>query len=176
MAQEILITWADIALAGVLLVSVIVGALRGFVFEVLSLAAWVIAYFAAPFLAPIVQAWLPSAAHEGGWQSLAAIVGAFVLVLVLVSVGARLLRALLHATPLKAVDRLLGSGFGLLRGLLLCLLAGVLIGFLPLRKHPAWTESHARPMIAAALGLLAPLLPENLHQLLQRPEHGAQPV
>jgi membrane protein required for colicin V production len=176
MGSEILLTWADVALAGVLLVSMVVGAVRGFVFEVLSLGAWLIAYLAAPFLAPLVQSWLPPAAHEGGWQSLAGVVGAFVLVLVLVSIAARLVRALLHATPLQAVDRLLGSAFGLLRGALLCLLAGVLIGFLPVRQHPAWTDSHARPMIAATLGLLAPLLPENLHQLLSRPQAGAQPV
>lgn len=167
MGDEFLLTWADLALAAVILVSLLVGALRGFVFEVLSLGAWVVAYFSAPFLAPWVRDWLPQSV--GGWQEVASLVGAFVLVLVLVSLAARLLRSLIHATPLKGVDRLLGSGFGLLRGLLLCLLAGVLIGFMPIRQHPAWTESQARPLIASALLALQPLLPKNLHQLLSRP-------
>ena len=164
--QDLLLSWADIALLLVLLVSVIVGAVRGFVFEALSLAGWVIAYLAAPFLAPVVKGWLPAAQHEGSWQELAAIVLAFVLVLLLVSLLARLLRALIHATPLKAPDRLLGSGFGLLRGALLCLLIGVLIGLTPLRSHPAWTQSQARPLLAGALRALGPLLPQDLHRLL----------
>jgi membrane protein required for colicin V production len=166
--QNLLLSWADIGLVCVLLVSIVVGLVRGFVFEALSLAAWVVAYFAAPFLAPVVVGWLPTAVHQGGWQDLAAIVLAFVLVLVLVSIVARLLRALIHATPLKFVDRLLGGGFGLLRGLLLCLLIGVLIGFTPLRKHPAWTESQARPLLGSALRALGPMLPQDLHRLLDQ--------
>jgi membrane protein required for colicin V production len=172
---EFLLTWADLAIVFALLVSVVVGAVRGFVFEALSLGAWVLAYLAAPFLAPVVGSWLPPQSVPGGWQEVAAVVLAFVLVLVLCGLAARLLRALLHATPLKAADRLLGSGFGLLRGVLLVLLAAVLIGFTPLRQHPAWTESHARPAAATALQALAPLLPQDLHRLLERHAPQAAP-
>jgi membrane protein required for colicin V production len=168
-ASEFLLTWADLALAAVLLISVVVGAVRGFILEAFSLGAWVVAYIAAPFLAPVVRGWLPPAQVQGSWQELAGVVLAFVLVLVLMSLIARLVRALIHATPLKAVDRLLGSGFGLLRGLLLCMLMGVLIGFTPLRKHPAWVDSKARPVLSSALNLLSPLLPDNLHRLLEQP-------
>ena len=98
---------------------------------------------------------------------MAAPVLAFVIVLVVVSLLARLLRALLHATPLKAPDRLLGAGFGLFRGALLCLLVGVLVGLTPLRKHPAWERSQARPLLASTLQWLQPLLPQDLHRLLE---------
>jgi uncharacterized membrane protein required for colicin V production len=127
MQQSLLLTWVDLGLAVVLLVSVIVGAVRGLVFEALSLAAWVVAYFCAPLLAPVLRDSVPALQGSGEGSQLGALVAAFVLILVLVSISARLLRALLHATPLKAVDRLLGSGFGLLRGMLLCLLAAVLM-------------------------------------------------
>ena len=40
------------ALLGVLLLSVLVGLVRGLVFEVLSLLGWVVAYFAAQWFAP----------------------------------------------------------------------------------------------------------------------------
>lgn len=175
MDQELLLTWVDLALLMVLGVSVVVGAIRGFVYEALSLAAWVVAYFASPFLAPWVQGWLPADSREAGWQGVASVVLAFVLILVLVSLVAKLLRALLHATPLKAVDRLLGCGFGLLRGVLLCLLAGVLVGMTPLRQHPTWTQSHARPVLVGVLRSLAPLLPGGLHQWLERPLLSSSP-
>ena len=171
MTEVAFLSWADLALLAVVLISVLVGALRGFVFEALSLAAWVIAYLATPFLSPVVAMALPKPEHDGAWQALAAPVLAFVAVLLLVSLLARLLRTLLHATPLKAPDRLLGAGFGVLRGALICLLLGVLIGFTPLRKHPAWERSQARPLLAGTLRVLQPLLPENLHRLLE-PQAG----
>lgn len=174
--QEILLTWADIALVGVLLVSVLVGAVRGFVFEAMSLGAWLVAYLVAPLLAPWVIDWLPARATESGWQHLAALVLAFVLVLMLCSVVARLVRALLHATPLQIVDRVLGSGFGLLRGGLLCLLAAVLIGLTPFKKHPQWKDSLLRPWLAAALEVLAPLLPQDLHRLVEQPAPAGVPT
>lgn len=160
-----LISWVDIAVLLLLLVSVIVGAWRGLVFEVFSLAAWVVAYIASPWLAPAVVNWVPS--RLGEWQPLAAVVLAFVLILLICSIAGRLLRLLLHATPLAFVDRLLGAGFGLLRGVLLALLAAVVIGFTPFKRHPAWTESQSRPILHTLLRVAAPLLPEKLQPLLE---------
>lgn len=174
--QEILLTWADMALLGLVLVSVVVGAFRGFVFEALSLGAWVVAYVAAPWLAPLVVTWLPMHASDKQWQPMAAMVLAFVLVLVLCGLLARLIRVLLHATPLRAVDRLLGAGFGLVRGALLCLLTAVLIGFTPFKNHPFWKDSLLRPWLAAALEVLAPLLPNDLHRLAAPPAPADMPT
>ncbi len=49
----------DWAFLAVLAVSVIVGLVRGFVFECLSLAGWVVAWFAAQWAAPWVAGYLP---------------------------------------------------------------------------------------------------------------------
>lgn len=165
MNESLLISWVDIAVLLLLLISVIVGAWRGLVLEVFSLASWVVAYFAAPWIAPLIVGWLP--AKLGEWQGLAAVVAAFILILLLCGLVGRLLRLLLHATPLAFADRLLGAGFGLLRGLLFALLAAVLIGFTPFKRHPAWTESQSRPILHTLLGLAAPLLPEKLQPLLE---------
>ena len=51
--------WVDLAMLGVLLLSLVLGLLRGFVFEVLSLVGWVVAYFAAQWLAPVWAPHLP---------------------------------------------------------------------------------------------------------------------
>ncbi|MCZ8234349.1 MAG: CvpA family protein [Inhella sp.] len=171
--QEGLLTWADLALLGVLLLSAVVGALRGFVFQALSLAGWVVAYVTAPWVAPGVALWLPPATGEGAWQALAAPVLAFVLVLVVCAVLARLSRTLVHATPLQGVDRVLGAGFGLVKGLLLILLLAVLIGFTPFVKHPSWRDSLLRPWLGAALQALSPLFPQDLHRLVLPPAPAA---
>ena len=44
--------WVDLAMLGVLLLSLGLGLWRGFVLEVLALVGWVVAYFAAQWLAP----------------------------------------------------------------------------------------------------------------------------
>ena len=46
------LSWVDWALLAVLAVSVVIGLVRGFVFECLSLAGWVVAWFAAQWGAP----------------------------------------------------------------------------------------------------------------------------
>ena len=53
------IGWVDMLLLAVLAVSVIVGLIRGFVFEVLSLAGWIAAWFAAQWFAPVAAPYVP---------------------------------------------------------------------------------------------------------------------
>jgi membrane protein required for colicin V production len=171
--QEVLLTWADLALVGVVLLSILVGALRGFVFQALSLAGWVLAYLATPWVSPWVAHWLPSPQGEAAWQGLAAPVLAFVMVLAVCAVLARLVRTVVHATPLQGVDRLLGAGFGLVKGLLMVLLLAVLIAFTPLVKHPSWRDSLLRPWLGGALQALSPLFPQDLHRLVLPPAPAA---
>ncbi|MCB1981662.1 MAG: CvpA family protein, partial [Rhodoferax sp.] len=49
----------DLAMLAVILLSVVVGLVRGLIFEVLSLAGWVVAYLVASWFAADAQAWLP---------------------------------------------------------------------------------------------------------------------
>ena len=49
----------DILLALVLLVSIVIGAWRGLLYEVLSVLGWVAAFFLAQWLAVDAAGWLP---------------------------------------------------------------------------------------------------------------------
>ena len=80
----------------------------------------------------------------------------------------RLIRLLLHATPLSLVDRLLGLLFGALRGLVLLLALAVVVGLTPLAKSPAWQQSRGAAGLIAVLHGLLPLLPPQLAQHLPR--------
>ena len=53
------IAWVDIALVALLLLSMLLGMIRGLVFEVLALAGWVVAFLAAQWMAPRWSASLP---------------------------------------------------------------------------------------------------------------------
>lgn len=168
--MDLMLSWVDLALAAVLALSVIVGIWRGLVFEVMSLAGWVVAYFAAPSLAALLQTvWPESGASLGpGLRQLLALVGAFVLVLIVWSLVSRLLKTLIQASPLSVLDRLGGAGFGALRGVLIVLLVVLVAGATPFAESATWRASHAAPVLSGMLGDLAPLLPDPFSRFVSR--------
>ena len=135
------LTWIDWALLAVLAISIVIGLVRGFVFECLSLAGWVVAWFAAQWSAPWVSLHLPVGAPGSALNLGAAFALAFIAALVLWGLLAKLIRMLIHATPLSIPDRLLGAGFGVLRGGVVLLLVVLAVSFTPLGKSPAWHRS-----------------------------------
>lgn len=68
----------DWIFAAVLLASMLIGAWRGLVFEILSLIAWVVAFFIAQWWAADVAVWLPVAELQGALRHAAAFVLVFV--------------------------------------------------------------------------------------------------
>ena len=154
--------WVDLVLAGILALSVIGGLVRGFVFEVLSLLGWFAAYFAAQWLAPDVAPHIPVGKPGSGINHAAAFAAVFIAALLVWALSSRLLRLLIHATPLSVPDRLLGAVFGLLRGLVLLLAAATVISLTPLVKSPTWQASQGAQWLQVALAALRPVLPPQL--------------
>nr|WP_255763483.1 CvpA family protein [Pelomonas sp. P7] len=161
-------SWVDLALAVLLLISVGIGLWRGLVFEVMSLAGWVVAYFAAPPLAPVVEGMLPEGKFGPAVVHIVALALAFVAVLIVWSLASRLVKALIHATPLSPLDRLGGAGFGALRGIFIALLLVLVIGASPLAESAPWRASRAAPVLASVLHDVAPLLPEPVARFVSR--------
>lgn len=149
--------WVDWALLAVLGVSVLVGLWRGFVFECLSLAGWLAAWFGAqwavPWIGPLLPGW------GGGLNLAAAFALGFLAVLVAWALLARLVRLLIHATPLSIPDRLLGAGFGVLRGGVLLLAVAVVVGFTPAAQSQAWRQSPTVRTLGHVIAGVKPWLP-----------------
>ena len=133
--------WVDIGLLLFMALSIVVGLMRGVVFEVLSLAGWLVAYLAAQLLTPLVQPHTSIRQPGSALNHAVALAAVFFLTLLLWGLGARLVRVLIRATPLSSVDRLLGACFGLLRGLLVLLVLALVLGFTPLAKWPSDRKS-----------------------------------
>jgi membrane protein required for colicin V production len=149
----------DIALLIVLVISIIVGLLRGLLFEVLSLSGWVAAYIAAQVLAPIVAPHVPVGAPGSGINQAAAFVIIFIAALIVWALAARLIRMLVRASPLSALDRVLGGGFGLLRGIVLLLALTTVVALTPMARSVAWQSSKGASWLTGALQALKPVLP-----------------
>ena len=154
--------WVDLLLLGVLLLSVLVGLWRGLVFELMSLVGWIVAYVAAQVASPLMAAYIPVGAPGSALHQGAAFVATFILALISWALLARLVRLALHATPLTALDRLLGAGFGLLRGGVLLLALATAVAFTPAVRSSAWQASQGAAWLALALQGLKPVLPVDV--------------
>ena len=150
----------DWALLAVLALSVLVGLWRGLVFELMSLAGWVLAWMVARTWAADVAVWLPVGAADSVLRLGAAYALSFMLTLLLCAVLARLVRGLIAATPLSGIDRLLGAGFGLARGLMVLLVAATLLMWTPAPKSAWWQASKGAVWLESMLRVLRPMLTE----------------
>ncbi len=151
-----LVDWALLAL---LAVSVGVGVVRGVVFELMSLAGWVVAWFAAQWGSALLAPQLPVGTPGSGLNAGVAFALAFVAALVAWALLARLVRLLIHATPLSIPDRLLGAGFGALRGGVLLLALATVVALTPASQSAAWRGSQGARWLEQGLATLKPLLP-----------------
>ena len=158
--------WIDWTLLAVLAVSVVVGLVRGFVFEVMALMGWIVAWFGSQYLAREVSPHLPVGTPGSAGNMAAAYVLCFVGILLVWALLARLVRLLIHATPLSVPDRLLGAGFGLIRGGVLLLALSTLVALTPAAQSKPWQRSEGARWLDAALAGLKPLLPVEVARYL----------
>ena len=154
--------WVDWTLLAVLAVSAVVGLVRGFVFEALSLAGWAVAWFAAQWFAAELAPHLPVGTPGGALNLAAAFAACFLAALIAWSLLARLVRLLVRATPLSPADRVLGAGFGLARGAVLLLALSTVVALTPARQSEPWRESRGAMWLNTAMQGLKPVLPEDL--------------
>ncbi len=161
------LSWLDWALLSVLALSMVVGLVRGFVFECLSLAGWVVAWFAAQWASPWLGPHIPLGAAGSALNLGLAFALAFIGALIVWALLARGVRLLIHATPLSVVDRLLGALFGLLRGAVLLLAVTTLVALTPASQSASWRSSQGARWAGQALTTLKPLLPEPVARLVR---------
>ncbi|MDQ5850348.1 MAG: CvpA family protein [Pseudomonadota bacterium] len=152
-------TWLDYAVIGVLAVSVVWGAWRGFVREVISLAGWVIAFLVANLFATPLAKMLPDSMPRPEWHQLVAFVAIFLLALTVTTLTGVLLSKFVQKVGLGGLDRTLGGVFGLARGWLIALAFALLAGLTPLPLHPIWKESFTGPSLARSATYLKAWLP-----------------
>ena len=158
--------WVDWALLAVIVLSILLGLWRGLVFEVLAVLGWVAAYVAAQALALDVAPRLPVGEPGSGLNHAAAFALVFLGALIVWALGAKLVRLLVHATPLSLADRTLGAGFGLLRGVLVLLALTTVVAMTPAAKAPEWTSSLGAQWLTGLLQSLKPMLPVELAEHL----------
>lgn len=152
-----LLDYAVFAIAGF---SVLLGVIRGFVREVMALASWVVAFVVSSAYGGKVAPMLAQQIPDENWRVLATVVALFIVVLVLMNILAMLASKLVKSAGLGVEDRLLGSMFGLVRGMAVVVVLALGAGLTVLPRQPVWKDA----MLAAPLETLAVFVKQWLPQ------------
>jgi len=153
------VTAFDIAVVVLLAICAVLGFWRGFVSEVLAIAAWVVAIVLARlFTVPLAQQMI----FIDGELLRQAVAFLAILIGTLMAGGLVrwILRELLKAAGLGAADRLLGAGFGVVKGLVIALVVVLVGGLTGVSQATWWRQAVLTPPLESAVLAARPLMPE----------------
>src|SRR3712207_4675688 len=159
----------DLVVIGIVVISALLAAVRGFTREVLAIVAWVTAAAAAWFLHPAVLPLAKQYINSNTVALVAAIGGIFIVTLIVVSIITVKISDLILDSRIGALDRTLGFVFGAARGFLICVIGWVFLGWLLQGKNPEWAvQARTRPALENTGNSLITMLPDNPEGLLQQ--------
>lgn len=146
-------SWIDVLIVGVIAGSALISLYRGFIYEFVALATWVLAIWLAVTYGGHAASWLPesmdrltlnigeSEVRLVNLRVGVAFVGVMVTVLILGAVANHLLDRYMLRRSLGLMDRVLGLGFGVLRGAAVVVILVVAAALTRFPETPWWTES-----------------------------------
>jgi membrane protein required for colicin V production len=157
------ITILDLVLLGVMLISGLLALVRGFMREILSIAAWGAAALATLYayqkLLPTAKAYF----NNDTVATAATVAGVFIGTLIVVSIITTRVSDMILDSRIGALDRTLGFLFGLARGLLIVVVAyQFFIWLVPDKQQPDWVRgAKSRTMLDSTGEWLKGLLPDD---------------
>ena len=157
------ITLLDVILIGVMLISAMLAMIRGFLREILSIAAWVIAAAVTLFsygrLLPLAKGYV----NNDIIAAVVVVAGTFLLTLVVVSAATVRFSDMVLDSRVGALDRTLGFLFGLARGLIIVVVAFLFFVWLvPTKTQPSWVANAKSKVVLQSTGdWLMSMLPDD---------------
>jgi len=159
--------YSDIVVLAIIAISILVGAIRGFIKEAFSLLVWAAAFLIAfQYSGPLAmqlenQIELPSV------RTSLAFAGLFISVLLVGGLLTYLVGKLVEKTGLSGTDRLLGGVFGGVRGLTLVIALILVAGLTPIPQDPWWQQSKSIQSLMPLAEWTSQFLPDYILEHLQ---------
>lgn len=157
----------------------VIGLMRGFTSEIVSLATWVVAIFALKFFYTPVAAFVAQWAGTGSAGAILAFALVFGVVFLAGKLVAASLGSQIRSSALSGFDRLLGLGFGALKGLVVATLGFLLVNlghdtlFGGDSERPQWiTQSRSHVLLDAGSRAIVDFVEARRHREDDRDEAG----
>ncbi|MBR0813341.1 CvpA family protein [Bradyrhizobium diazoefficiens] len=164
------VTILDLILLGVMLISGLLALVRGFMREILSIAAWgaaaIVTLYSFSKLLPTAKTYF----NNDTVATVVVIAGVFIGTLVVVSVITVRISDMILDSRIGALDRTLGFLFGLARGLLIVVVAyQFFIWLVPDKQQPDWVRgAKSRTVLDSTGDWLKSLLPDDPENTILR--------
>src|SRR5712675_332942 len=147
------VTILDLVLLAVMLISGLLAMVRGFMREILSIAAWgaaaLVTLYAFGKLLPTAKAYF----NNDTIASVVVVAGVFVGTLIVVSIVTVRISDMILDSRIGALDRTLGFLFGLARGLLIVVVAFLFFSWLvPDKQRPDWVNGAKSRVVLQGTG------------------------
>jgi membrane protein required for colicin V production len=159
--------YADYVILGIIVISALVGLVRGFIEEAFSLAVWVTAFLVAFQYSGALALQLEGHIELPSARTSLAFAGIFLSVLLVGGLLTFLVGKLVEKTGLSGTDRMLGGVFGGVRGLVLVLFLMLVAGLTPVTQDPWWQQSRAIQSLMPLAEWSAQFLPDYILEHLE---------
>ena len=167
--------YADYVVLAIIAISILVGAIRGFVKEAFSLAVWAAAFLVAFQFSGVLAMQLESHIELPSARTSLAFASLFILVLLVGGLVTFLVGKLVEKTGLDGTDRLLGGVFGGVRGLAIVLAVILVAGLTPVPQDPWWQQSKTIQSLMPLAEWSAQFLPDYILEHLElKPDNAAE--
>ncbi len=150
----------DILVIFILFASLVFGFFRGFVKELLSLMAWIFAFFVAYYFSATVAIILPFEV-EFSIKYVGSFVLIFIFVLIVSSILIKYISSFVHKIGLGASNIILGGLFGILRGVIVVYFMIFLVEKTSYVEDPSWQQSSSIDLIKLLVEKTFPYLPQD---------------
>lgn len=171
--------WLDVAFIVIVLLTLVLGVVKGLCRQVIGIAAVVVGLIAAAMYYQRVAGRLGSAFLTEKWAQLVSFFAIFIAILLLGWLISFLVSKLVKG-PLKLIDRLLGGVLGLIKGVLICGVIVMAFLIFPVKRETVMTSRLAPYCYWLTKGMVQ-LIPQDLknkfneayHEILGgRGDHG----
>lgn len=175
-------TGIDLVIAIVFIVSVIVGVMRGFVREALSIASWILAIWLALTFCTEAGDFIGRyfSIPAEGFRTGAGFAVIFIGTLFLFSFISHMITKLLIKGAVKGTDRVLGIGFGIVRAAAIMVAVILVLRGMGMENTGWWQDSMGISYLEPAANYVEQLLPEQLQSsgenAAQVPTTGTDPA
>jgi membrane protein required for colicin V production len=151
----------DIVIIVLIFISVLVGLLRGFTKELMSIAAWVISIYLAFNFYHLITPYLAAYINQDNLSNIAGGAIIFVGSLFTLSMVGYLISKAVAATGIKGTDRVLGAVLGLVRGVLIISLFVVVTSIFNVKSTSWWNNSEFIAHFVPIADAINSVLPEE---------------
>lgn len=157
--------WLDWVIIGMILLSMITGLVRGFVKELMALCIWALAIFIAFKFSSPIELRLEPYIHDKTMRLVAAFVMVLLGCVLLGGLVNGVLSFILKRSGLSGTDRLLGMGFGFVRGVFIVALFMVVVKMTAFPYQPYAEQSRLYAHFDPVVNGLERLMPDIMQKV-----------